>query len=365
MKKLLSLVLALVICTSVFVGCGSKNESDGNNEDKLKVVLLIPGTLGDKSFFDASNKGLEMVKNELGAETKVIEMGTDKTKWEPVITDVCEQDWDIIISGVWDMTEPLNQAAEMYPDKKFINFDTSDETVKENLYAMFYRTNELGFLAGALAALTTTSGIEKTNPEKVIGFLGGMDNPGISDFLVGYIQGAKYVDPDIKVATSYVGEFVNPAKGKEMALAMYNSGVDVLFQVAGQSGLGAIDGAKEKNAYVIGVDSDQSSLFMETDKEKANHIISSGIKNIDKSILRAVKMHVDGTLPYGTYEVLGVKEDGVGLAKNDVFNSITNDDIKNKIIEIEEKIKSGEIKVDSGLGLTSEEVNKIRESVKP
>ncbi len=370
MKKTLSLILCFALLLTVLAGCaadGKKTpDQDANKSqgESLKVVLLIPGLLGDKSFFDASNRGLEMVKNELGAETKVIEMGLDKTKWEPTLVDVSEQDWDIIISGSWEMTELLNEIAPLYPDKKYINFDTSDDEVSENLYAMFYRTNEVSFLAGALAAMVTTSDMPMANPEKEIGFLGGMDNPGINDFLLGYIEGAKYVEPEIKVNISYIGDFVNPAKGKEMALSQYNSGVDIGFNVAGQSGLGQLDAAQELDKYAIGVDSDQAMLFKETDIEKSKHIVSSAIKNIDKAILRAVKMHQEGTLEYGKYEVLGFAEDGIGLAKNEFYNELVTDEIKAQMEEIEAKLSNGEIEVGTAFGLSTEEMNEIRESVK-
>lgn len=376
MKKFISLIICLTLFfTLALTGCGSSTSTDStenaakdgtaNSEAKLKVVLLIPGLLGDKSFFDSANHGLDMVKEELGAETKVIEMGIDKTKWQPTLTDVSEQDWDIIISGGWEMTDLLNEAAEQYTDKKYINFDTSDNETPDNLYAMFYKTNEVSFLAGGVAALVTTSDMPLANPEKLIGFLGGMDNPGINDFLVGYIEGAKYVEPEIKVAISYVGDFANPAKGKEMSISQYNAGVDVGFNVAGMTGLGQLDAAKEKDRYAIGVDSDQALLFKDTDTEKSQHIVTSALKKIDTSILRAVKKYQEGSLEFGKYEVLGFKEGGIGIAKNEFYNDLLNDEMKKKIEEIEAKLTNGEIEVGTAFGLDTDQINEIRNSVKP
>lgn len=376
MKKFISLIICFTLfCTLALTGCGNSTSTDStentakdgtaNSEEKLKVVLLIPGLLGDKSFFDSANHGLDMVKEELGAQTKVIEMGIDKTKWQPTLLDVSEQDWDIIISGGWEMTEMLNEAAEQFTDKKYINFDTSDNETADNLYAMFYKTNEVSFLAGSAAALVTTSDMPLANPEKLIGFLGGMDNPGINDFLVGYIEGATYVDPEIKVAISYVGDFANPAKGKEMSISQYNSGVDIGFNVAGMTGLGQLDAAKDKDRYAIGVDSDQALLFKDTDIEKSQHIVTSALKKIDASILRAVKKYQEGTLEFGKYEVLGFKEGGVGIAKNEFYNELLNDEMKKKIEEIEAKLTNGEIEVGTAFGLDTDQINEIRNSVKP
>jgi basic membrane protein A and related proteins len=377
-KKVLSLLLLVVMV--MVTACGNNTSSNGSSTnagsnaaeggetgsgDKLKVVLLIPGTLGDKSFFDSANSGLQKVKDELGAETKVVEMGVDKTKWEPTFNDIAAEDWDVIISGGSEITEMFNATAELYPDKKFINYDTDIDEAPENMYNMSYATNEVSFLAGAVAALATQSDMANANPENVIGFVGGMDIPGINAFLVGYIQGAQYVDPDVKVAVSYAGDFVNPAKGKELSLIQYNSGVDVIFNVAGGTGLGIFDAAKEKKKYAIGVDSDQAMLLNETDSEKANLIVTSSIKKIDSAILGAVKRLQDGTLEMGKRDVLSFVDDGVGIAENDIYKNIFPADLQAKVEEVKQKLINKEITVDNAMGMETSEVEAIRNAVKP
>ena len=372
LKRVFCAALATTMMMTTFVGCGSKENTSAEapgvenevSEEKageaLKVALLIPGNLGDKSFYDSANHGIETVEETFGAEIKVVEMGLDQTKWEPTLMDFSEQDWDVIVTGSWEMTELLNEAAELYPDKKYINFDTSEEATADNVYAMFYKTNELAFMAGTLAALEAEKAVQNT-----IGFVGGMDNPGINDFLIGYIEGAKNINPEIKVAISYVGSFVDATKGKETALAMYNQGIDMIFQVAGQTGLGVIDAAKETGKYVIGGDSDQALAFMESDPAKAEQVITSAIKKIDESIVRAIGLHISGELPYGTHEILGVKEGSVGLAKNDIYNKLVSDEIKEQVEVVEQKLADGEIEVGTAFGLTTEQVEEIRESVRP
>ncbi|WNS43040.1 BMP family ABC transporter substrate-binding protein [Paenibacillus sp. MMS20-IR301] len=378
MKKNMLVILLLAVMVLV-AACGNNKSGNGNSAntgsnagggeaaagDKLKVVLLIPGTLGDKSFFDAANSGLQKVKDELGAETKVVEMGADKTKWEPTFNDIAAEDWDVVISGGSEITEMFNATAEANPDKKFINYDTDIEEAPENMYNMSYSTNEVSFLAGAVAALATQSDMPNANPENVIGFVGGMDIPGINAFLVGYIQGAQYVDPDVKVAVSYAGDFVNPAKGKELSLIQYNSGVDVIFNVAGGTGLGIFDAAKEKTKYAIGVDSDQAMLLKDTDSDKANLIVTSAIKKIDMAILGAVKKLQDGTLEMGKRDVLGFVEDGVGIAENDIYTSVFPAELQAKAEEVKQKLINKEITVDNAMGMETSEVEAIRNAVKP
>lgn len=374
MKKMLASIVLLAIF--IVTACSNTNnagnsaagEGAGNetaSSDALKVVLLIPGTLGDKSFFDAANAGLTRVQETLGAETKVIEMGTDQTKWEPTFNDVASQDWDVIISGGSQITELMNATAENYPDKKFINYDTDIQETASNVYAVSYATNEVSFLAGAAAALVSTSELPNSNPEKTIGFLGGMDIPGINAFLIGYIEGAKYIDPEMKVAISYAGDFGNPGKGKELSLVQYNSGVDVIFNVAGGTGLGVFDAAKEKKKYAIGVDSDQSSMWLGTDDEKANLIVTSAMKKIDEVILSSVKKLHENTLEFGKLDVVGFNENGVGIAENPVYNKVLPQELRDKLQEIKYKLAKGEITVSSAIGMDTAEIEQIRNSVKP
>ncbi len=366
LKKILATFVITLLVFS-FAACSDTALDDGGNgeaDDSINVILLIPGELGDKSFFDAANNGMNLVRDELGANIRVIEMGTDSTSWEPNFLDAIEGDYDIIISGN-DTTELMNELASEYTEQRFINFDTSEiEGQPENVYSMFYSTNDLSFLAGAVAALVTNSDMELANEASRIGFLGGMDIPGINDFLVGYIEGALYVNPEIEMFISYAGDFGDPARGKELTLVQYNSNVDISFNVAGGTGLGLLDAAYETNNYAIGVDSDQAMLFADTDPDKAEHIVTSAVKYIDQAILRAVEMHVEGTLPYGEHEVLGVVENGVGLAKNTYYETLLPQEIKDRIEEIEELLVNGEITVSTAFGMTADEINELRDKVR-
>ncbi len=373
-KRTLSLLIVLMmVLTFGLTGCGGGDtdteEPSGDQAEALKIVLLLNGTLGDKSFFDSADNGLKMVQEKYGdsVETKTIEMTYDETKWQPTLQDISDEDWDIIIVGTWQMQEMLQEIAPMYPEKKYIIFDTSVDYENfdlGNVYSINYKQNEGSFLAGALAAKVTNSDMELANAEKRIGFLGGMDIPVINDFLVGYIQGAQYVDEDIKVEISYIGNFDDSAKGKELALAQYGMGADIGFNVAGQAGLGQLDAAKEQGKYAIGVDSDQALLFADSDPEKANLIVTSMLKRVDNSIVRAIDMHFEGTLPYGTAENLGFAEGAVGLADNEYFNTLVSDDVRGELQEIQEMIINGEITVNSAIGMSTEEINEIKDSVK-
>lgn len=354
MKRFLILALVLMVLLSF--------------AKPLKVVLLLNGALGDKSFFDSAGRGIQMAIKELGVQGKIIEAGYNPANWRPYLEDISDEDYDIIIVGTWQMKEILEEIAPMHPEKKYFIFDTSVDYKKpglKNVYSILYKQNEGSFLVGALAALITTSGMPKTNPEPIIGFLGGMDIPVINDFLVGYIEGAKYVNPNIKVLISYVGSFNDPAKGKELSLAMYRQGADIIFNVAGNTGIGLLEAAKEADKWAIGVDSDQALIYEDIDKEIAKRIVTSMMKNVDVSIFRGLKLHLEGKLKYGQAEALGIAEGGVGVADNKYYRELVPEQFRNRIKELEQKILKGEIKVSTAYGMPQEQLDKLRQSVKP
>ncbi len=356
MKKTIISVLICILMvfagTTVFAGGSQEGAStDGSAKaEQLKVVLYLNGTLGDKSFFDSASDGVKRAEKDLGIRAKVIEGGYDASRWEPDITQLCEGDWDIIIAGTWQTQEILEKLAPQHPDKKFFTYDTTVTYSNGNLgnvYSIMYMQNEASFLVGALGAMITESSMPKANKDKTIGFLGGMDIDVINDFKIGYMEGAAYIDPAIDVKVAYAGAWNDPAKGKELTLAFFDQGADISFNVAGETGLGGLDAAKERSKYTFGVDSDQYALFAESDPEKAANIITSMLKNVGNSLYRGIKMHQEGTLVYGEAEYLGIAEGGVGIAKNENYLKVVPKEFQAKIDEIEQKILAGEIKVSS------------------
>lgn len=391
MRRKIALITVVLMVLAVFAGCGSSNTPAAETQastvaaaskattaaessapapaKKLpKIACLLNGNLGDKSFFDSANNGMKLVKEQLGCETKVIEMGFDNTKWEPTLLDISEQNYDIIIVGTWQMQEVLQKVAPKYPNKKYIIFDSAVDYSKgdcKNVYSITFKQNEASYLAGALAAMVSSSKLPNSNGKKVISAVAGMDIPVINDFIAGYIQGAKDAVPDIKVAVSYVGDFNDTAKAKELALAQFKMGSSIGFNVAAQAGLGLMDAAKASKAYAIGVDADQAMTIKATDPEQAKLIVSSVLKNIDNVILLSVKKHIDGSLPYGKAETLGMKEKAVGLADNEIYQSVIPQEMREKIKGLQDKIEKGEITVLSAFKLKPEEFAKLKDSVKP
>ena len=285
-------------------------------QDDLRVVSVVNGTLGDKSFFDSAQRGMDAIADEYDIETDTVELGIDPANWEPGLLDVMADtdSYDILIAGTFQMIDFLAANAHNYPDKLFMfydapmPYDNAEVCVDgcSNVYSMTYAQNEGSFLAGVYAAAITMSGLEGTNDAPTIGAVGGQQIPVIDDFIVGYEQGACLVNPDSQSIVQYAGSWNDPARGKEITLAMYEQGADIVFQIAGGTGVGVFEAAQEQGRYAIGVDSDQAIIVAETDPDQAEHILTSMLKNVDNSIFRAITNHLDGTLPYGSSESLGI-----------------------------------------------------------
>ena len=359
-----------------------KNEGDATEETAesfiapegthYRAALLLTGNLGDKSLFDSANEGLTRLRDELGPDVfdfKVEEMGgtaADECKWEPTLLGYCDSgEYDVIIMGTWQMAAPLATASVEYPDQKFILFDEQYDFEGngnlDNIYNVLYRQNEVSYLVGAAAAMMTTDAdLEGIDPDNhVIGFLGAMDNNVINDCLVGYIQGASDIDPDIEVAVGFVGDFIDSTKGKDIAISQYQSGADVGFNVAGNAGLGQIEAAKDEGKYAFGVDSDQAALLI----DYADCIPTSAVKNVGQSLDLALQKDMLGELAYGTTETYGVKEGGVTLVKDAHYEEMLPESIRTKLDELEQSIINGDIVVKSSYDMEQAEIDELKASV--
>lgn len=340
----ITILSLLVIGSILLAACGGAAEPAAEEvveEEVLTVIQLVNGTLGDKSFTDSAHRGLVQASAEFGFTHIVNEAGADPAKWEPAFMDaLLDPEIDVIVVGSGDLMDIMVENAPLYPEKYFIMFDNPvdfEEACSDcgNVYAVQYMQNEGSYLAGLYAGLMSETGM--------IGAVGGKDIPVIQDFLVGYKQGA--VDAGLEednVLIQFAESWNDPAKGKELALTMYQQGADYVFQVAGGTGVGIFQAAEEAGKWAIGVDSDQAIIIEETDPEQAAVIATSMLKNVDKSLYRAFKLFYEGTLPWGTNEALGIP-DGVGLAYNKFYDEYTPQDVKDKIAEMEAKVIAGEI----------------------
>lgn len=242
----------------------------------------------------------------------------------------------------------LRENAETYADTMFLIYDEPTDLVENmpNVQMIGYKANESDFLAGALAALISETG--------VIGFVGGMESPVIHDFLVGYVEGARYVNPDIKVNVAYIGSYTDAAKGKDLGKTAIDAGADVLHQVAGSAGNGYLEAAMEAGKWGIGVDSDQYEVFKTEKPDLANSIVTSSLKNVGLSLQVLLREMIDGTYEWSQIRWFGIPEDCAGIAENENYMAKVSEEDRATLNDIKEKVASGEIKVSTAYGMDAD-----------
>lgn len=364
MKKL-KMFMAMVLTTVLLAGCASTPASPEGEKptsgEKLKVTHIVRSNLGDLSFNDSAWAGVQKAGEELGMEVNVIEIGGDQTKYEPTILDASVSDADIIIVNSGALSEAAEQHVRSYPDKKYIFFDVQPtfDNQYDNVLALSFKQNESSYLAGSLAGLMT-----KTNN---IGFVGGTENIIINDFMVGYINGAIDSNKDIKVQTALIGNTTDTARAKELGLVQINNGADFIHSVAGGAGLGVIDAVYESGDQIwsLGVDSDQAMKLKPTAPEKADRIITSALKDVGSGLYNALKLISEGKVEWGTLQTMGVAEGVTGIAINEYYEKHVPAEVKAKMKEITEKIAKGEIVVPTAFEMNTEQINTLKDSVRP
>ncbi|MDY0088439.1 MAG: BMP family ABC transporter substrate-binding protein, partial [Coriobacteriia bacterium] len=318
LRKVLALLLVVVLVATFVVGCGGgKEEPEGNGEgeapktDVKAAMVTDVGGLGDKSFNDMSWEGLKRAEKELGVEVRALE-SNEIADYEPNIDQLANAGFDAIFTVGFLMTETTGVKAPEFPDVMFAGIDQFFDELAPNQEGLIFKENEAAYLAGVVAGLATLDKDldDRINDKNVIGFVGGMDIPPVEKFEVGFIAGARSVNPDVEVISLWAGSFDDQAKGKELALSAIDQGADVVFAAAGLTGLGSITACQERGALFIGVDADQYL----TVPGSGDVMLTSAVKRVDNAVFETVKSVVEGTFVGGQYREFGLAEEGVDLA---------------------------------------------------
>lgn len=346
-KALIVGFLLMFVLSAFLMGCAKKEEvkpapAPAPEKPKpFKVGLVFDvGGRGDLSFNDAAYAGLEQAKKEFGdkIEIKYLEPSAGGENREQLLRLLAEDKYDLIFGVGFMFTDHVAKVSKEFPNTKFGLIDGFVPDLKDtsNVSCLLFKENEGSFLVGAAAGLKTKS--------STVGFVGGMKIPLIEKFEAGYIAGAKYVNPKVKVVSDYIGTtgdaFKDPVKGKELALKQIKAGADIVYHASGASGIGVIEAAAAQKKLAIGVDSDQS---LTAKAEQRPYILTSMLKRVDVAVYETIKAALNKQFK-GGYKVFGVAENGVGYASNQ-YNEAMLKDIKDKLEDLRKKIISGEIKV--------------------
>lgn len=314
---------------------GSAGSAAASNAPKIGLVFDVGG-LGDKSFNDAANRGLEKAKAELGVPVQYIEPG-DGSDRESALRQRAAAGDDLVFGVGFIFSDDITKLASEFPKTKFacIDYNLPQGLAQppQNLVGLRFREHEGSFLVGAIAGRVTKT--------KKVGFVGGMKIPLIRKFEVGFMAGVKHVCPDCTVLSAYAGTepkaFADPTKGKELALAQYARGVDIIYHASGKTGDGVFDAAKEQKKFVIGVDSDQFHVA-------PCCTLTSMIKKVDVAVFDTVKQLAEGKFAAGVHE-LGLAEGGVGFVYDDNNKAFIPQEVVDEVNKLGEQVVAGSIKV--------------------
>jgi basic membrane protein A and related proteins len=331
---LLALIAALALGVAA---CGDDDDDGGGggggaSQDEAKSiragVVTDIGGLNDRSFNFLANKGLEDAESELGTQGRVL-ISKSNGDYVPNLSTLAQQQFDLSVGVGFLMADAMATVAGKFPNNNFAIVDFPAAGLKgkpKNVEGLLFKEQEAGYLAGYLAGLWA-----KDNNANTVSTVGGQKIPPVDHYIAGFQKGATDANPGIKTLNGYSQDFVDQAKCKEIALDQIAQGSKVVFQVAGQCGLGALDAAKEKGVQGIGVDADQAYL--------GDHILTSALKKVDVAVFDAIKRAQDGKFKGGTDVIATVENDGVGLGKIGPAGEKYADQMK----EVQDKVAAGEI----------------------
>jgi len=346
--KWLPLVTAIALISAA---CGGGDPADtgdggGGNGDAasdIQVgVAFDVGGLGDQSFNDAANRGLEQaIADGLVPEenTDLIEPNATGSNRDDNVVNLADQGYDLVAAIGFAFSPGIDEIAGDYPD---VNFTVVDGFAAEadNVSNLNFKAEEGSFLVGAAAALKSETG--------TIGFLGGQQGTGLIEaFQAGYEAGAREVNPDIEILVEYIGDstaaFNDPTRGEALSQAMYDDGADVVYHAAGGSGAGLFRASAAAQKWSIGVDSDQS---LTASPEQREWILTSMLKRVDTAVYDVIQQVAEGSFQSGT-QIFGLAEDGVGYAVNEYNDNeeLLSQDIQDELERLRQEIVDGNIEV--------------------
>ncbi len=299
-------------------------------EFKPAIIFDVGGKF-DKSFNEAAYNGAERFKKEFGIPYLEFEV-TNESQRDQALRRMARKGANVVVAVGFAFATPLESVADEYPETKFAIIDSVVD--KPNVQGIVFKEHEGSFLVGMAAAMASKTG--------KIGFIGGMDIPLIRNFLYGYEQGAKYVDPDIEILANMTGNtpaaWNDPAKGYELAVSQFDRGADVVYAAAGGTGLGVLQAAADKDRLAIGVDSNQNCI-------QPGHVLTSMLKRVDVAVYEAFRTAMEGTWQAGPRQ-LGLKEEGVDYAVDECNKDLLTAAMRARMDEARALIIAGKLPVE-------------------
>lgn len=324
-KKFVAVVLLAVCFMLLLTGCktGTDKADDAGASGTLKVALILSGPANDQGWNATALEGLTEAEKEYGVTVSTME-NVSIADSEAAFRDYAAQGYNLVIGHGYQFGEPAQKVSADFKNAFFMSTESNSES--ENMASYVMSCEQGAYLMGMLCA-----GMSET---KVIGVVGGFEQPSITKELEAFKLGAKEIDSEIKVLELYVNSFTDASLGKEAAISMINQNADVLYHVANQAGNGVIMAAQENSLLACGNSYDQSSIAPDT-------VMASTVYRMPKVILTGVEQVKKGIFAGGIYH-LGIAEDVVDITGYGNFESKIPEELKNRIAAKKEAIKTGE-----------------------
>ena len=329
-------------CALSLTGCGADDQQSVTTRPAtttstepgkpIRVGLVTDvGGLNDRSFNQGNYEGLLRAERELDVQGRVLQ-SKRASDYIPNLSTLARQKYDLVVAVGFPMADATDAVAQQFPNVNFAIVDVAQGSLEHkpsNVRGLVFKEQEGGYLAGYLAGLVA----KEQGGKQIVSTVGGRKIPPVDRYIAGFQAGARAANPGVTTLNGYSQDFVDQARCKEIALQQIARGSQVVMQVAGGCGLGALDAARERNVWGIGADADQSFL--------GPHILSSALKLNPVSIFQTIETVENGTFRGGEDTLFDVKSGGVGLGK---INPRIPNDIVAKVNQVQEDLAAGRIR---------------------
>ena len=372
MKRHLALLLILIFALSL-AACGKhpadslpslREVTDSSSGAIKNIMFVVTGSLSGSTNNDEVYRAISEYAATVDGNVSAFECSMDTALFESALMQAAETEaYDLIVSCFDAMAEPVEKIAVKYPQQKFMIVDTAidySDNRNQNIISIQVMQNEGGFLAGAMSAmLTKANHVDRINPEKILGFVGAIESLAITDFLLGYIDGANYVDRSVKVIYSFVGNHTDTNLARDHAMAQYQQNADIVF-VCGENGLGAAEAALEANKFVIGADFDYAQRLAIAGDSRANNVLTSVIKDYYGMVFPTLVSANEGRLQWGEHIRISYTDGGVSLSDYNYAAGILPESFLEEYQSIVGAFVSGEIRIHTAYGASAAEIEAVK-----
>jgi basic membrane protein A and related proteins len=342
-KKIISSVGAAIMLGTLAVGCGAvkPNQQGGGTATTAKTAFKVglvtdTGGLNDHGFNYLADQGVLKAQKDFGITPSVVQ-STSESDYIPNLTRFAQQGYNVVIAVGFLMHDAVESVSQKYPNTKFFIIDDSI-TDRSNVASALFKTEQCGYLAGALAGYMQQTKVKGINSKNTVGVVGGQNIPPVTSYIAGFQQGFKKADPNGTVLVKFANSFTDQTLGSTIAQNMISQGADIVFPVAGGTGVGSIQAAKSAGVFAIGVDADQNYLAPQT-------VLTSALKGVDTSTYDIIKQAKNNQFKSGDL-MFDLSNNGVSIAQP---IATVPSDITTKVNDLAKQIKDGTITVSSAM----------------